>query len=47
LELLTRSGGAVLYTGHTETEKVYHTLDQATEIAVEIGFHRIRVEERF
>jgi uncharacterized protein CbrC (UPF0167 family) len=47
LELLTRSGEPALYTGHTGTEKVYHTLDQATEIAREIGFHRIRVEERF
>jgi hypothetical protein len=43
----TQSGDQVLYTGHTGTEKVYHTLDNATEAAREIGFPSIRVEERF
>lgn len=36
-----------LYTGHTGTEKVYHDLDQATEVAQELGFTSVRVEERF
>jgi hypothetical protein len=35
------------YTGHTGTEKVYHDLDHATEIAHELGFATVRVEERF
>ena len=43
----TRAGDQILYTGHTGTEKVYHTLDHATEAAREIGFQSIRVEERF
>jgi len=47
LIFLTRSGEQVIYSGHTGTEKVYHRLDQATEIAREIGFHNIRVEEEF
>lgn len=47
LIFLTRSGEQVIYRGHTGTEKVYHTLDQATEIAREIGFYDIRVEEQF
>lgn len=47
LVFLTRSGKQIDYTGHTGTEKVYRTLDQATELAREIGFHSIRVEEAF
>jgi hypothetical protein len=27
--------------------KVFHTLDRATEVALELGFASIRVEERF
>jgi hypothetical protein len=44
---VTRTGEHALYTGHTGTEKVYHSLDQATEAAREIGFRTIRVEEEF
>jgi hypothetical protein len=47
LVFLTRSHEQVVYGGHTGTEKVYQTLDQATEVAREIGFHDIRVEEGF
>lgn len=43
----TRSGEHILYTGHTGTEKVYHTLDQVTDLARELGFDNIRVEEEF
>ena len=47
LVLVTRSGAEDMYTGHAGTEKIYHTLDHATEVAREIGFHAIRVEEEF
>jgi hypothetical protein len=43
----TRSGDQVTYTDHTGTEKVYHDLDQVTEVAREIGFDSIRVHEDF
>jgi hypothetical protein len=43
----TRSGEQVLYTDHTGTEKVYHDLDQVTEVAREIGFDSVRVHEDF
>jgi hypothetical protein len=41
------SGTHQLYTGHTGTEKVFRTLDHATEVAREIGLENIRVEEVF
>jgi len=47
LVFVTKSRDQVVYGGHTGSEKVYHTLDQATELAREIGFHKIRVEEEF
>lgn len=40
-------GKHTLYTGHTGTEKVYHSLDRATAVARDIGFESIRIEERF
>ena len=43
----TASGEHLTYTDHTGTEKVYHTLDHATETAQGLGFHSIRVEEDF
>lgn len=43
----TSDGMQVLYTGRTGTEKAFHTLDHATEIARELGFQSIRVEESF
>jgi hypothetical protein len=46
--LLADGTGAHLpYTGHTGTEKVYHSLDQATAVALELGFESVRVEEEF
>ena len=47
LLFVTRSGDEVKLSGHSGTEKIYHTLDHATEIAREIGFRTIRVEEDF
>ncbi|MEA3274688.1 MAG: thymidylate kinase [Pseudomonadota bacterium] len=43
----TAAGQRVAYTGHTGTEKTYHALDHATDIARELGFQSIRVEESF
>jgi hypothetical protein len=40
-------GDPVKVTDHHGTEKVYHTLDRATEVAKGIGFHAVRVEEGF
>jgi hypothetical protein len=47
LVFVARNGEQILYSGHTGTEKVYHTLDHATEAARGIGFETIRVEEDF
>ncbi len=47
LLFVNRSGAHILYSGHTGTEKVYHTLDHATEAARDIGFQTTRVEEQF
>lgn len=46
--LLTHQGGEhSLYTGHSGSEKVYHSLDRATVVVRELGFDAIRVEEEF
>ena len=42
-----KDGRHSLYTGHSGTEKVFHSLDRATAVAREIGFESIRIEERF
>lgn len=47
LVLVAANGAQVTYTGHTGTEKVFHTLDHATDVARELGFQSIRVEEAF
>jgi len=47
LVFATSSGEQILYTGSTGTEKVFHTLDHATDVARELGFQSIRVEESF
>ena len=47
LRLSSDSGEQVVYTGHTGTEHVYHDLDRATQVAKDLGFDLIRVEERF
>jgi hypothetical protein len=47
LFLLSPSGEQVAYTTVAGVPKVFHTLDRATEVARELGFESIRVEERF
>jgi hypothetical protein len=41
------SGKLIKLTDHSGVEKIYHSLDQATELAREIGFSEVRVEESF
>ena len=41
------TGRMVKITDHGGAEKIYHTIDYATQVAKEIGFETIRVEERF
>ena len=41
------NGGRAVLTDHTGTEKIYHTLDHASEAAREAGFETVRVEEAF
>jgi hypothetical protein len=45
--LVDPQGDRVLYTGRSGTEKAYHTLDRATQVAREIGFETVRIEETF
>ena len=40
-------GGIVTLTDHGGTEKLYHTLDYATDILQSAGIKSIRVEEHF
>jgi len=47
LTFTERGGGRAVYTDHTGTEKVYHSLDQISELARELGFDSVRVEEEF
>jgi hypothetical protein len=47
LMLLGGGGEPLPYTTGGGMPKVFHTLDRATEIARELGFESIRVEERF
>ena len=47
LVFVTREGEQLPYSGHTGTEKIYRTLDHATEAARDIGFDTIRVDETF
>lgn len=47
LMFTTAAGEQVVYAGHTGTEKVFHDLDHATDVAREIGFRSVRVEETF
>jgi len=41
------TGAMLRITDHSGTEKIYHSMDHATAVAKDIGFKRIRVEERF
>ena len=45
--LVHKNGSHSLFTGHSGTEKIYHTLDRATEMARELGFDSVRIEEKF
>lgn len=46
--LLRERGGRLLkLTDHSGVEKIYHSLDHATELAKQIGFSEVRVEEEF
>lgn len=47
--IMVRDGtGALLtVTDHSGIEKIYHTLDHATDAAKAIGFTTVRVEETF
>ena len=42
-----RSGGTIRITDNHGAEKIYHSLDHATEIAKSLGFETVRVEEHF
>jgi hypothetical protein len=44
---LSSNGEQIPYTAASGAPKVFHTLDRATEVAQELGFASIRVEERF
>lgn len=47
LHFRTSDGNTVQYTGHTGSEKVYHSLDIATGVARDLGFESTRVDEEF
>jgi hypothetical protein len=41
------SGSLVSLAAAGEAERVFHSLDAATRLAQEIGFHTVHVEEQF
>ncbi|MBT3046190.1 MAG: thymidylate kinase [gamma proteobacterium symbiont of Ctena orbiculata] len=43
----TLSGETLVLTDHSGRERVYHSLDHATEVGRDIGFDSVRVEEHF
>lgn len=45
--LIDADGARRDLTSHGGTVKIFHTLDHATEVARELGFGSIRVEETF
>ena len=47
LLLHTKSDEVLVLTDQAERERLYHSLDHATEVARDIGFDSVRVEERF
>lgn len=47
LLLHTKSGEIHVLTDHAGRERLYHSLDHATEVGRDIGFDSVRVEERF
>ena len=40
-------GETQVLTDHSGRERLYHSLDHATEVARDIGFDSVRVEEHF
>lgn len=47
LLLHTESGETRVLTDHSGRERLYHSLDHATEVGRDIGFQSVRVEEHF
>lgn len=41
------SGELVRITDHSGADKIYHSLDYATQVAEGLGFETVRIEERF
>ena len=42
-----QSGELVKITDHSGADKIYHSLDYATQVAEGLGFDTVRIEERF
>jgi hypothetical protein len=42
-----RDGELIRITEHGGTDKIYHSLDYATQVAEGLGFDTVRIEERF
>nr|WP_086939466.1 thymidylate kinase [Thaumasiovibrio occultus] len=47
VEFRHRRGGFVPLTDSQGIEKCYYDLDEATEYALEVGFHQVRVADNF
>jgi hypothetical protein len=47
LLLHTETGEILVLTDHSGRERLYHSLDHATEVGRDIGFESVRVEEHF
>ena len=43
----TQTGETLVLTDHSGRERLYHSLDYATEVGQDIGFKSVRVEEHF
>ncbi len=47
LLLHTETGETLVLTDHSGRERMYHSLDHATEVGRDIGFDSVRIEEHF
>ena len=47
LLLHAKSGDTWVLTDHAGRERLYHSLDHASEVGREIGFSSVRIEEHF
>jgi len=47
LLLNTTDGETLVLTDHSGRERLFHSLDHATEVGQDIGFNSVRVEEHF